>query len=111
MTSPVWSNESHMCWNCRAVGRSSTVQDLVRLVQVRNPKIIKIIFLSETKQSDERVKNLRWRRLDLKNCLTVEKEGIAGGLALLWDNSVVVDLQTLGERHIDILIRAVENSV
>ena len=95
-----------LCWNCRGVGRSRTVQELVRLVRTHNPKIV---FLSETRQSDERVKNLRWR-LGLKNCLTVKKEGTGGGLALFWDDSIVVDLQSLGEHHIDVLIRAGLNS-
>jgi len=95
-----------LCWNCRGVGRSRTVQELVRLVRTHNPKIV---FLSETRQSDERVKNLRWH-LGLKNCLTVKKEGTGGGLALFWDDSIVVDLQSLGEHHIDVLIRAGLNS-
>ncbi|KAG2598477.1 hypothetical protein PVAP13_5KG367307, partial [Panicum virgatum] len=85
-----------LCWNCRGVWRSRTVQELVRLVRTHNPKIV---FLSETRQSDERVKNLRWRL-----------EGTGGGLALFWDDNVVVDLQSLGEHHIDVLIRADVNS-
>jgi len=70
------------------LGQSRTVQELVRLVRSRNPKIV---FLWETRQTEERVKNLRFS-LGLKNWLAWKKEGFGGGLGLFWDQSMVVDL-------------------
>jgi hypothetical protein len=42
--------------NCRGVGNSRTVRDLTALMQSYHPKLV---FLSETRQSEERMKNLR----------------------------------------------------
>jgi len=95
-----------LSWNCRRLGRSRTVQDLVRLVRTHSPKLV---FLSETRRSEDQVKNLRCR-LGLRHCLTIKGEGKGGGLALFWDESLIVDLQSISERHIDILINEVGQS-
>ena len=90
-----------LSWNCRGVGRSRTVQELVRLVRTYNPKIV---FLSETRQCDERVCNLKWR-LGLRNCLTSKGDGKGGGLGLFWDENHDVELLSIGEHHVDVLVK------
>ena len=90
-----------LSWNCRGVGRSRTVQELVRLVRTYNPKIV---FLSETRQCDERVRNLKWR-LGLRNCLTAKGVGKGGGLGLFWDENLDVELLSIGENHVDVLVK------
>ena len=90
-----------LSWNCRGVGRSRTVQELVRLVQTYNPKIV---FLSETRQCDERVRNLKWR-LGLRNCLTAKGVGKGGGLGLFGDENLDVELLSIGENHVDVLVK------
>lgn len=47
--------------------------------------------------------NLRWR-LGLKNYLASDSNGLSGGLALFWDESLCVTLLSQGPRHIDVLI-------
>lgn len=64
------------------------------------------MFLSKARQSDDWVRNLRWR-LELQNCLTIKGEGKGGGLALFWDEGLTVDLQSMGEHHIDVLVKDV----
>ena len=77
MMSPVRSNEC-VSMELPGVGNSRTVRDLTALVQSYNPKLV---FLSETKQSEERKQNLRWR-LGLKGCLARSCMGRSGGIAL-----------------------------
>nr|TKW09857.1 hypothetical protein SEVIR_6G128700v2 [Setaria viridis] len=90
-----------LSWNCQGLRRSQTVQELVCLVRIHSPKIV---FLSKTRQSDDWVRNLRWR-LELQNCLTIKGEGKGGGVALFWDEGLTVDLQSMGEHHIDVLLK------
>jgi len=70
----------------------------------------KLIFLSETRMSANRSKNLRWK-LGLKNCLGVDCNGLSGGLALFWDDSICVSLLSQGERYIDVLVSDGPDSV
>jgi hypothetical protein len=64
-----------LCWNCRGTGLSQTVQELVTLVRFNCPSLV---FLCETRNSEIRVANLRWR-LGLKNCIAVDSDGRGGG--------------------------------
>ncbi|PNT70987.1 hypothetical protein BRADI_2g20947v3 [Brachypodium distachyon] len=73
-----------LAWNCRGLGRPRTVQDLVRMVHVHQPKIV---FLCKTRQKKNVVESLRWR-LGLKNVITVCNDTKGGGLALFWDDSI-----------------------
>lgn len=63
----------------------------------------KIVFISETRQQNSRVENLRWR-LSLKNCYVVNGEGKGGGLALNWDESVSLDILSYSQHHIDTFV-------
>jgi hypothetical protein len=60
--------------------------------------------LCETRNSEARVSNLRWR-LGLKNCIAVDSDGRSGGLALFWHESVEVNLIEKNFRYIDVSTR------
>ncbi|KAG2613942.1 hypothetical protein PVAP13_4KG383101 [Panicum virgatum] len=89
-----------LVWNCRGVGNSRTVRDLTALVQSYNPKLV---FLLETRQSEERMQNLRWR-LGLKGCLARSCVGRSDGIALFWDESLVVNLITIADKVINVTV-------
>lgn len=89
-----------LAWNCRGLGRPCTVHELVRLVRMYSPRLV---FLSATRQDQERVQGLRWR-LGLKNCLALKGEGSGGGVALIWDETLSVHLLSMSCRYIDVLI-------
>ncbi|KAF2950753.1 hypothetical protein DAI22_01g209766 [Oryza sativa Japonica Group] len=74
--------------------------ELVRLVRMYSPRLV---FLSATRQDQERVQGLRWR-LGLKNCLALKGEGSGGGVALIWDETLSVHLLSMSCRYIDVLI-------
>lgn len=95
-----------LAWNCRGVGNSRTVRDLAAFLQAYNPKLV---FLSETRQSEEQMKNLRWR-LGLKGCLARSCVGRSGGIALFWKESLLVDLITISNKVIDAAVRECPNS-
>lgn len=90
-----------LAWKCRGSGNSRTVHELCGFVKAHNPKFV---FLSDTRMSTSRVRNLCWR-LGLRNCLAEASVGLSGGLALFWDEFVDVSLLSQGERYIDVLIK------
>jgi exonuclease III len=93
---------SLLCWNCRGLGRDSTVGELCWLVKQYRPSLL---FLSETKMREEKVKRFMWS-LGYNGCLTVNSEGRSGGLALFWNfNNVCVWLQYLCTNFIDVKIK------
>jgi hypothetical protein len=61
------------------------------------------VFLSETRQQKDRVRNIRFR-LQLNNCFIVDGQGKGGGLALYWNDLIKVDILSYGMHHIDTLI-------
>lgn len=75
-----------LSWNCRGLGQPQTVQELVCLVHTYKPKLV---FVSETRQKNKYVSNLRWR-LGLKHCITQDGVGKGAGLALYYDESVEI---------------------
>jgi hypothetical protein len=91
---------SIISWNCRGLGQPRTVQELVRLVRGYCPKVV---FLLETRQQNDRVRNLS-SRIGLSKCFTVDGTGKGGGLALYWDVAVKIEILSYGQYHIDTLI-------
>jgi hypothetical protein len=89
---------STLGWNGRGIGHPATVQELVCLVQTYKPCLV---FICETRQSKERVQNLRYR-IGMKECFHVQGDGKGGGLALYWTEEVIVDLLSFSKRHIDV---------
>jgi hypothetical protein len=64
----------------------------------------KALFLSETKMGARKAETELRSRLGFPNAFGVNCIGLSGGLALLWTNEVVVDLNTYSKNHIDVWI-------
>lgn len=79
---------SVLSWNCRGLAATATMSELRELCKFHQPAII---FLMETRAPKERIENLR-RRLKFKFCFSVEPRGLAGGLGLLWNDTVEVQI-------------------
>jgi hypothetical protein len=102
MASPTRSNEYVVLELLGAeTGLPRTVREITTLVRVKCPSLL---FLCETRNSEVRVSNLRWR-LGLKNCIAVDSDGRSGSLALFWHESVEVDLIEKNFRYIDVSTR------
>jgi hypothetical protein len=82
------------------MGQPLIVQEISCLVRQFCPKIV---FLSETRQQNNRVNNLRFR-LGFRNSFVVDGHGKGGGLVLYWDESIKLNVLSYGQHHIDTLI-------
>jgi hypothetical protein len=91
---------SILSWNCRGLGQSRTVQELSRLVRQYCPKIV---FISKTRQQNNRVSNLQFR-IGLNKAFVVDGHGKGGGLVLFWDDSLKISILSYGLHYIDTLI-------
>lgn len=79
----------------------STVQELRVLVRCFHPSLL---FLSETKMRDNRVRNLLWS-LGFYGCFAVSSVGNSGGLALFWLKECYVSLEHYTTNVIDVTIK------
>jgi hypothetical protein len=77
------------------------VHDLVCQLQIHKPSIV---FLIETRQSEQRVKNLRFR-LGMQHCLHAKGQGNGGGIALYWVDGIDIDLLSFSRRYFDVHIQ------
>jgi hypothetical protein len=91
---------SILSWNCKGMGQSSTIHDLLRLVRQYCPKIV---FLSKTRQQKNRVSNIRFR-MGLNKSFVVDGHGKGGGLAMYWDASINISILSYVQHYIDSLI-------
>lgn len=105
-----------MCWNCQGIGNSWTVDALKGLVTLNFPKLV---FLSETRCTVAEMNDVRrkigWRNAFTVNCKVVrQKHGKrvsrAGGLSILWNDDIKLELQSYSESHIDVLVREDEGN-
>lgn len=73
-------------WNCQGIGVALTVKNL----EVCRRKKPRVAFLMETKQKGKVVRKLR--RCGLDEDWIANPEGLSGGLALWWANTVDVEI-------------------
>ena len=79
-----------IAWNCRGLGNPRAIRALKELIQMKDPKLI---FFMETKVKESRMMKLKYS-LGFKNCVAVDCTGKSGGLAMLWTDDVLVELQS-----------------
>jgi hypothetical protein len=68
------------------------------------------MFISETRQCENKIKNHRWR-LGLKNCRMQVGSGKGADIALYWDEQVEIKIMSKGPRYFDVLIRDNQNNL
>ena len=62
-----------------------------------------IVFLMETKEKDDYVKNLK-SKLQLENVHIVPRHNTGGGLALFWKNEINISILNSSPLHIDAVV-------
>ncbi|KAG6624127.1 hypothetical protein CIPAW_16G004600 [Carya illinoinensis] len=87
-----------LSWNCRGLGNPRTIQDLYLLVKDKKPKIV---FLMETKQLTKKFDAIK-RKLGFIGCFVVDARGCSGGLALLWNQDVNLEVLNFTQHHISV---------
>lgn len=93
-----------LCLNCRGIGQPETVREICDLIRLHRPALV---FLSKTKVSDKRVKEMR-HRFGFSNAFGVKARGLSGGLVLYWNNESTVSLKSFSNSHIDVFVRNVD---
>ncbi len=73
------------------------MSELHTIVRKEDPSIV---FLMETRLDSRNLEFLRVR-LGMSSCLGVDRHGHGGGLALLWNSSIAVHIQSYSHHHID----------
>lgn len=73
------------------------LRDLKKILQVHRPQIV---FLCETKLLSGQMNNVRIK-LKFDNCFSVSRNGLGGGLAMLWNSNVDVNIASFSSHHID----------
>ncbi|KAL0286138.1 UNVERIFIED_CONTAM: hypothetical protein Scaly_2800100 [Sesamum calycinum] len=101
--SPAERNESARLELSR-VGNPLTVKGLGDLLRDNKPTLV---FLAETKCFASQIEVLK-RKFNLFGC-NVDPKGRSGGLAILWQKSVDIQLQSFSRYHIDVSVRVKES--
>jgi exonuclease III len=86
-----------LSWNCQGLGNLQIVRNLCLLVKEKCPILV---ILMETKLRKEKMELIRYK-LGFKNLFAVDSVGKSGGLALLWGEEIMVDIQNYSGRHIN----------
>lgn len=91
---------SDFCWNCRGLRNPWTVGTLQKSILEEDPTLV---FLMETKFSVEEMAEIK-NKLERSQGMIVSSVRRSGGLALLWKDSLQVEVQMFSPRHIDVII-------
>ena len=84
----------------RGLGNQRTVQELAKFVRAQDPSVL---FLAETWADEARLRKL-CDELQFDEVWVVGRITRAGGLALLWKNSIDIDVVSASLNHIDAII-------
>lgn len=86
-------------WNCQGLATPLTVQNLRALVAREKPNVM---FLMETKNRETVIQRLR-KRLNFQNFFIVNPVGIAGGLAVLWEELIALHVDSASNEMINLI--------
>lgn len=89
-----------LCWNVRGLGNQRTVHELASIMRVQDPAVV---FLAETWADEDRLMKL-CDDLHFDDIWVVPRETRAGGLALLWRNSIQIDVDSSSLNHINVIV-------
>ncbi|XLR62254.1 hypothetical protein S83_012926 [Arachis hypogaea] len=95
-------------WNCRGLGNPLAVRALSKLIKQKGSNLV---FLIETRRKETEMMRMRYKG-GLANVVAVDCEGEsrqrAGGLAVIWDNSIRVFIRSMSINHIDMEVEMME---
>ena len=93
-------------WNVRGLGSNPTFREAQKLLQMHRSKLV---FLCETKLTPSQMQE-KSQKLNFENCFQVDRIGKRGGLALMWDSNLRVDVKSWSRHHIDVVVCAENGS-
>ena len=89
-----------LAWKCRGLGNRRAIDELGDIVQAKDPGIV---FLSKTWSTKEQMERIKVK-LNFDGLFTVPNEARGGGLALMWENSSIVWVDSFSSYHIDAIV-------
>lgn len=89
-------------WNVRGLGNTRTFLALKDILREHKPHIL---FICETKLRPVQMTS-RSKELGFDNCFNVSRNGMGGGLALMWSNDVDVNIVSYSNHHIDTVVKS-----
>ena len=89
-----------VCWNVRGLGNARAFDKLRMLIRRTSPSIV---FLMESRLFGVAAKSVL-SQLGFENGFHVNCEGRSGGLILLWNSKVDVQIQSYSRGHVDSLV-------
>ncbi|XP_057759054.1 uncharacterized protein LOC130979601 [Arachis stenosperma] len=92
---------SVLSWNCRGAAAPATVSEAQDLCRKIKPDIL---FLIETRAKECRIMKLK-RKLRFEKHFCVEPRGLSGGLCLLWNKNLDVDVYAWSDNYIKAKIK------
>ncbi|XP_072066501.1 uncharacterized protein [Arachis hypogaea] len=92
---------SVLSWNCRGAAAPATVSEAQDLCRKLKPDIL---FLIETRAKECRIMKLK-RKLRFEKHFCVELRGLSGGLCLLWNKNLDVDVYAWSDNYIKAKIK------
>ncbi|CAH9133147.1 unnamed protein product [Cuscuta epithymum] len=92
---------SCISWNCRGLGNPLAVQVLVDMIHLKRPKLV---FLMETFCNSSKIEMVR-KKTGMHAGFGVDSIGHRGGIALLWEDGVHVDVRDSSPNFIDAWVR------
>jgi exonuclease III len=90
-----------LSWNYRGLRNPWTIRDFWRLVKEKKPTMV---FIMETKLLARKLESIKIK-VDFTSCFGVDSIGKSGGLALLRNNDVSIDIQSYSRRHINTVVK------
>ena len=84
-----------LSWNCQGLGNPWTGRSLCKLVKEKDPTVY---FLMETRLDKEGFENL-YSNLPFQNRIFAKHPNAGGGLALLWKNTIKLEIINYNVNH------------
>ena len=91
---------SLLLWNCRGFGNPRIENELVSLIQAKDPSVV---FIAET-WADEARLDRTLSKINFDQKWVVPRQNRGGGLVLFWKNSINVDVIDSHRYFIDTVI-------
>lgn len=82
------------------------VREIKMILREYKPEIM---FLCETKLMGQLIKG-KAAALNFQNCFAISSSGKGGGLAMMWNENVAVEIKSYNKHHIDVVVQSNESS-
>ena len=91
---------SIIVWKCHGLGNLWIGKELEVVIRAKDPSVL---FIAETWADEVRLQEIKCK-IEFDNLFFVERNNKGGGLALFWQNSIDLHVDSFSPNHIDSVI-------